>query len=572
MKSQQAVLNRVWSRLILEELSRLGVRDVCIAPGSRSTPLTLEADAHPALRLHPHFDERGLGYLALGLAKASQKPVAVIVTSGTAVANLLPCVAEANLTGEKLVLLTADRPVELIDCGANQAIEQPGIFSAHTVQTINLPSPTAMIAPGWLLTTLDQALFHQSRVGGVVHINCPFPEPLYSQIEDVDASDYLAGVQPWLATGSPYSSRQGYQLPPVQAAPELFNCKGVVIIGSLPVAEAEKARDFAQMLGWPVLCDPQSGVGSDWACFDLWLQHETCRDILCGCELIVQFGAHLVSKRLNQWLQQQIEQQGSRYLYLSAREQRNNPSHLPQQHLVTRIDTWVDVQTEQYRIQGNNISVGWADELLPLIRRIPELTQQVAEAESRLCELDVAMSVATLTPEADLFIGNSLIVRLVDMFGTAQKRAVYSNRGASGIDGIVATAAGIQRERQQPMLLLLGDTSLLYDLNSLALLTRTCQPFVVVVTNNDGGAIFDLLPVPPEQKTDLYQMPHGYHFEHAAAQFGLGYENPQDLTAFQQCIDRHIDSGSGGLIVEVTVPAGQAAQHITQVVNDVRSL
>lgn len=136
----QAVINRIWCQTLLEELSRLGVTEVCIAPGSRSTPLTLEAQENTNLNLHTHFDERGLGFLALGLAKASHKPVALIVTSGTAVANLLPAIAEAKLTGEKLVVLTADRPIELIDCGANQAIHQSEIFSTHVTSSLELPT------------------------------------------------------------------------------------------------------------------------------------------------------------------------------------------------------------------------------------------------------------------------------------------------------------------------------------------------------------------------------------------------------------------------------------------------
>lgn len=145
-----AVFNRRWATLILESLTRHQVKHVCIAPGSRSTALTLAAAAHPHLICHTHFDERGLGHLALGLAKASGTPVAVIVTSGTAVANLYPALIEASLTGEKLVLLTADRPPELIDCGANQAIRQPGMFASYPVQALDLPRPTLKSArAGW---------------------------------------------------------------------------------------------------------------------------------------------------------------------------------------------------------------------------------------------------------------------------------------------------------------------------------------------------------------------------------------------------------------------------------------
>ncbi|EGU39377.1 2-succinyl-5-enolpyruvyl-6-hydroxy-3-cyclohexene-1-carboxylate synthase [Vibrio ichthyoenteri ATCC 700023] len=178
--NDQAVMNRIWSQVLLEELTRFGVEHICVAPGSRSTPLTLEAAENSNLILHTHYDERGLGFLALGLAKASHKPVAIIVTSGTAVANLLPAIAEAKLTGEKLVVLTADRPVELVACGANQAIVQQGIFSSHVTAALNLPSPSEQVSLRWLLTSIDDVMYRQDRDGSAVHINCAFPEPLYS--------------------------------------------------------------------------------------------------------------------------------------------------------------------------------------------------------------------------------------------------------------------------------------------------------------------------------------------------------------------------------------------------------
>ncbi|HCK0344563.1 TPA: 2-succinyl-5-enolpyruvyl-6-hydroxy-3-cyclohexene-1-carboxylate synthase, partial [Klebsiella variicola subsp. variicola] len=153
-----SAFNRRWAAVILEALTRHGVQHICIAPGSRSTPLTLAAAENRAFIHHTHFDERGLGHLALGLAKASRQPVAVIVTSGTATANLYPALIEAGLTGEKLILLTADRPPELIDCGANQAIRQPGMFASHPSQTISLPRPSQDIPARWLVSTIDQAL------------------------------------------------------------------------------------------------------------------------------------------------------------------------------------------------------------------------------------------------------------------------------------------------------------------------------------------------------------------------------------------------------------------------------
>ena len=137
------------------------------------------------------------------------------------------------------------------------------------------------------------------------------------------------------------------------------------------------------------------------------------------------------------------------------------------------------------------------------------------------------------------------------MLSSISANRVYSNRGASGIDGLVATAAGVVKVNQNPLLMLIGDTSLLYDLNSLALLTHNLTPMVIVVTNNDGGAIFDLLPVPEQQKQSLYQMPHGFSFEYAAAQFQLGYAAPETLNGYQTIIEQHFEQGQGTLIVEV---------------------
>ena len=329
----QAQLNRIWCQVILEELSRFGVKHVCIAPGSRSTPLTLEADDNNQLEIHTHFDERGLGYLALGIAKASHQPVAIVVTSGTAVANVLPSVAEANLNGEKLVVLTADRPIELVGCGANQAINQNGIFSEHVTDSVALPSPNTNTPLNWLLTTIDDAMFKQALTGGPIHINCPFPEPLYGNDNDATYSEYLNQVRRWLDSGETYCKRVYQPSMYVPIDPELFAKKGLIVLGQVTLKEALEAKRFAASLGWPLLADPQSGVTSEWAHYDLWLQNRASEEALSNCELIIQLGAQIVSKRMNAWLEKQV-MSGCEYLYVSPRLYRNNQSHLAQTHYV----------------------------------------------------------------------------------------------------------------------------------------------------------------------------------------------------------------------------------------------
>ncbi|MFA0412603.1 2-succinyl-5-enolpyruvyl-6-hydroxy-3-cyclohexene-1-carboxylic-acid synthase [Vibrio renipiscarius] len=564
----QAVMNRIWCQVLLEELTRFGVEHICIAPGSRSTPLTLEADDNQNLTLHTHYDERGLGFLALGLAKASRKPVAIVVTSGTAVANLLPAIAEAKLTGEKLVVLTADRPVELVACGANQAIVQQGIFSSHVTAALNLPSPSEHVSLRWLLTSIDDVMARQARDGSAVHINCAFPEPLYSSQPKSIYQTYLDSVALWQQSTQCYSQQ-------FSSTSVAFDCrewrerKGIIVIGSVSQAEAKLAQAFAQRLGWPVLCDVQSGASSAWAHFDIWLQSELGVNALNETELVLQIGSRIISKRLNHWLSQTqstIQHSANHaveYHYLSPSIDRNNQDHLMQIHHHADISTWLTHAAQQF--EGDMLLSGWAMDMSQFSRAVSHAVERHVDDSEVLNEVALATTLSQLPSQTNIFLGNSLFVRLVDMFGEVDCD-VYSNRGASGIDGLVATAAGTMRATNQPSVLYIGDTSLLYDLNSLALLTHHDVPSAIVVTNNDGGAIFGLLPVPEQQKQRLYQMPHGYDFSAAAAQFKLAYYHAEQREAYQAKLEQHLTSGKGCLLIEVTTPPEQASAHIKEVV------
>lgn len=567
----QAVVNRIWCQVLLEELSRFGVSDICIAPGSRSTPLTLEADENPQLNLHSHYDERGLGFFALGLAKASGKPVAIVVTSGTAVANLLPAIAEAKLTGEKLVVLTADRPIELVGCGANQAINQVGIFSTHVTAAVELPSPSLDVPLKWLLTTVDQVMAEQQQKGSAIHINCPFPEPLYSEQPKSLYHSYAATLGPWWRNDKPYSSKLNAQPSLAFHSSDFTERKGLILLGSVSCDEAAKAKQLAERLGWPILCDPQSGHSSDWAHYDLWLQNSRRAQCLQQCDLVLQLGSRIISKRLNQWLVEHIESSHADYHYVAPSIDRNNANHLMQHHHVASIDTWVSHFLAKLA-PLTPTTQGWANSLKSVSEQVYNLASLHLTTDAQLSEIALALTTNQLPRRVQLFFGNSLFVRLVDMFARLEGGQVYSNRGASGIDGLVATAAGTVKANQQPMVMFIGDTSLLYDMNSLALLSNEQTPMVVVVTNNDGGAIFDLLPVPQQQKQSLYQMPHGFDFKHAAQQFKLAYAKAETLTEYQSLIESHLGAGRGALVVEVQTPAGQASQQLKQFIQQVHAL
>jgi 2-succinyl-5-enolpyruvyl-6-hydroxy-3-cyclohexene-1-carboxylate synthase len=538
--------NRRWAQVILEALTRHGVRHVCIAPGSRSTPLTLTAAENQAVICHTHFDERGLGHLALGLAKASGQPVAVIVTSGTAVANLYPALIEAGLTGEKLILLTADRPPELIDCGANQAIRQSGMFGTHPTVSVNLPRPTQDIPARWLVSTVDSALGQQTSGG--VHINCPFAEPLYGAPDETgigwlnELGDWWQGDKPWL--------REVYGREIAKQRDWFFwrQKRGVVVAGRMNAEEGMQVAVWAKMLGWPLIGDVLSQTGQPLPCADLWLGNSQTTTELAQAQIIIQFGGSLTGKRVLQW---QATCQPEEYWIIDPLPGRLDPANHRGRRLSANIGEWLEMHPAEKRS-------AWTEKLAPLARLARD-TVKLGTAE--FGEAQIAARLPELLPEGgQLFVGNSLIVRLVDSF--AQMPAgypVYSNRGASGIDGLLSTSAGVQRATARPTLAIVGDLSALYDMNSLALLRQVSAPFVLLVVNNNGGQIFSLLPTPAAERERFYCMPQDVNFSHAAAMFGLDYHNPSSWSDLESVVTQAWKSPRA-TVVEITVPETDGAQ------------
>jgi 2-succinyl-5-enolpyruvyl-6-hydroxy-3-cyclohexene-1-carboxylate synthase len=553
------VFNRRWAALLLEALTRHGVRHICIAPGSRSTALTQAAAANPSLVCHTHFDERGLGHLALGLAKAAIEPVAVIVTSGTAAANLYPALIEAGLTGERLVLLTADRPPELIDCGASQAIRQQGLFASHSRVNLNLPRPTPDISASWLVSTLDNAMA-QLQYGGL-HINCPFAEPLYGGDEQAYADwsatlgDWWQGSHPWL--------RQSLSVPLSQQA-DWFSWRqkrGVVIAGRMTAQEGQLLAQWAVRLGWPLIGDVLSQTGQPLPCADLWLGQSAAKKILAQAQIVLQFGSSLTGKRLLQW---QAECQPQEYWLVDNLPGRRDPANHRGRRIISPVNAWLEKHPTHH-------GTPWASELTVCSKNAQ--AHVTASLDQQFSEAAVAHQLVELLPEnGQLFVGNSLIVRLIDaLCQLPAGYPVYSNRGASGIDGLLSTAAGVQRATAKSTLAIIGDLSALYDLNALALLRPSSAAMVLLVVNNNGGQIFSLLPTPEADRQRFYCMPQNINFEHAAAMFGLDYARPDNWLQLQQRVAQcwlH----AGVTVIEIVVSPSQGAETLQQLVQQVAQL
>ena len=528
-----SIFNRRWAAVILHALTRHGVGHVCIAPGSRSAPLTLEAEKR--LICHTHFDERGLGHLALGLAKATRQPVAIIVTSGTAVANLHPAVIEAELTGERLIVISADRPPELLDCGANQAINQAGIFASHVSGSLNLPRPSPDIPARWLVSTIDALL--QQHPSGAVHLNVPFAEPLYGQ-ESEAFRDWHDQLGSWWHDDQRWLTMDKSRSVPLAGDWHRWRQKrGVIIAGKMSAEAGSRLAAWAAELGWPLLADVQSQSGMPLPCAEVWLCGSQAQETLSQTQIILQFGGHLTGKNVISWL---ATARPEAWWLIDPLPGRLDPAHHRSHRIIADIVAWLNAH--------------------PAVTRpcwCPSLTTLANDTQTRLARKLTSFGEARLAtllpllspPEGSVFLGNSLTIRLADAF--AQLPAgypVFANRGASGIDGLISTAAGIQRGSQKPLLAVVGDLSALYDLNSLALLRQLTAPLVLIVVNNNGGQIFSLLPTPVEQRARFFAMPQQVDFAAAAAMFALHYHQPQDWTSLRCAVERAFLSDTATLI------------------------
>ncbi|MHC4784018.1 MAG: 2-succinyl-5-enolpyruvyl-6-hydroxy-3-cyclohexene-1-carboxylic-acid synthase [Planctomycetota bacterium] len=497
-------LNSFWADLVIEELTRCGVDHFCIAPGSRSTPLVVAAARNTKAQCVVCLDERVAGFYALGYAKAANKTAAVITTSGTAVANLLPAVTEAHTDNVPMLLLTADRPEELSDTGANQTVRQTEIFAGFLRWHHTLPCPSEAFPPEAVLTTTDQAVFRtQSVCGGPVHLNFRYREPLEPCGQCVE-ENYTAKISNWIDSDAPFTS---YQEPQVclneKALDEVVEVlektdSGLLVISGLKTNfEWEQVLDVAKKLNWPVYADITSGVRltggatSSIRYFDQQILSSEFNQAVRPVA-VLHFGGRTTSKRLDQFFD---ESRPDHYIVVHS-----SPDRYDRAHAVTmRIQA--DPAQVARAISGridNQEETPYLSLMRKLSTQANAIIEQRLKSDMRLSEPFVARHLSAVVPDDScLFLSNSMPIRDMDLYGVNHRDSVFStaNRGVSGIDGIISTAMGVTTARQSPTTLVIGDIAFMYDLNALAFLTDQALPIIVVVINNQGGGIFDFLPI-----------------------------------------------------------------------------
>lgn len=468
---------------LIDQLVQQGVKAFCIAPGSRSTPLVQAVLRHPKATAYVHFDERGLGFFALGIALASQKPVVTIVTSGTAVGNLLPSIMEAHHSHIPLIFLTADRPAELRDCGANQTTDQIKIFQPFIRYQTDLPIDGAEKT---IRSIGAQAAFAASSPGPV-HINCPLREPLYQKDLKIEQGKPVPFILPRLTIDG-YATKM---------------TKGVILAGKLPRREDIHAvLDLAKRLQWPLLADILSNARcyptNEQIRFFDWIEKP-------DPEFILHLGERMTSKNVLDW----IKKINPEYVHVSPRPQLIDPERL----VTSRIQADISPFCEVFNAPQNALWISkWKDE------------EPLFEERGAFTEVHAMKKIAKhLPPDMGVFLGNGMPIRDADHFFFPRKCGdFFSNRGLSGIDGNIATIAGLAQV--MPILAFIGDQAALYDLNSLPLLKKTRHRVVLIISNNFGGGIFHHLPVSKEPQFENYwALAHSHRFEKVASMFDIPY-------------------------------------------------
>jgi 2-succinyl-5-enolpyruvyl-6-hydroxy-3-cyclohexene-1-carboxylate synthase len=478
-----------------------GVRHACVSPGSRSTPLALALSRHPAITVHMHLDERSSAFFAVGLARASGTPVVIACTSGTAAAEFLPAVVEASQSRVPVIAMTADRPPRLRGTGANQTIDQVGLYGAYARLTLDLPVPETSGQEAWWRQAAREVL--EAAYGdpvGPVHVNCPFEEPLSPSIEMVLPDPTGEPVE---LPGRPDASLTTDEADRLAAM--VSGARGAVVIGGTPGDLSTLGGLWMRVLGWPVLAEPTSNArlpdeslsaGQALLGNHAWLESHRP-------EVVLQLGAAPTTRATQAFVT-------SADRLIVADRWHLDPDF-------ERLATW------RIAVDPDALAQGLHDRPMPIALAPDDWTAAWRQADRRArAALDdfldavdepfgprIARDVAAAIPSGgSLFVGNSTPIRDLDLAMRPRSGLrVLANRGASGIDGLVSTALGIAADG--PTIALLGELSFLYDVGAFLSARGRAEDLVIVVIANGGGEIFTQLPqrALPEHR-ELFVTPH----------------------------------------------------------------
>jgi 2-succinyl-5-enolpyruvyl-6-hydroxy-3-cyclohexene-1-carboxylate synthase len=551
--------NLRWAYALLDGLAAAGVDRVVISPGSRSTPLALASELHPSLLTWVQVDERCAAFFALGMARITATPVALIATSGSAPAHWYPAVIEADQAAIPLVLLSADRPLELQGCGANQTIDQTKLFQRAVRAFHALPAMHQHAEGQAFLHSLATRAVHQSRwpLAGPVHINVPFHEPLLAE-----PIPELTPVASGVAVESPVLTPPEAQLDRV--AERIAGLPGLIVCGPGRF-RAEFAPSLARLaatLNCPVLADPLSGLRfgshdrSRILChYDAFLRH-TAFSEKHRPEWVLRFGSVPVSRSLLHYLH---ALQAGQLILVDPFGRWPDPLHRTGEMLRATPQTVCDGLAARV---ASAAPASWWEAFSRREQGAAQLSHDLSGSEPWFEAQLVPALLDSLPAGSILFAGNSMPVRELDSFSASHEKPLQliANRGASGIDGHVSSLLGLASAAADGTTVagLIGDLAFYHDMNGL-LAARDCNATLIVI-NNDGGGIFRYLPQTGLEAFERYwSTPTGLDFRHAADLYRLPFRRVSSADEFEQALNDTL-AQRGVKIIEAVIDPQQSVE------------
>ncbi|MDO8389907.1 MAG: 2-succinyl-5-enolpyruvyl-6-hydroxy-3-cyclohexene-1-carboxylic-acid synthase [Actinomycetota bacterium] len=496
---------------LVDQWVRMGLRHAIIAPGSRSTPMALALAAHVDLDVQVMHDERSAAFTALGVGLATGVPAVVLCTSGTAATHFHAAVVEADLSGVPMLVLTADRPLELHGIGAPQTIDQIDLYGAVVRCFADPGVPELADAPVWREFAADWWMSAVDGDAGPVHVNLPFREPLVGSPSALPPAVDWPAVEPdgWFMMRPDIST----------LAAMLDHPRGVIVAGA-GVDDVGAVEALAVALNWPVLADPRSGcrhLPQAVCAFDPLLRHAPFA-VDHVPTAVLHLGEPPASKVLSQWL----ATSGATHVQVHRQQRILDPSGMITERVYGRPST---VCTELLGLVKGATGTPWLARWQHAERCAQQAISDVVSAEPALSEPGVARVLSAAGGQ--LVVSSSMPVRDLEWFGRGEVRTgVHSNRGANGIDGVIATGIGVALGSGQRTVVHLGDVAFCHDQSSLTALAGRRLPFTIVVSDNDGGGIFSFLPqaqlLTADRFEQLFGTPHGTDVVALAAAHGLG--------------------------------------------------
>ncbi|GBD91858.1 2-succinyl-5-enolpyruvyl-6-hydroxy-3-cyclohexene-1-carboxylate synthase [bacterium BMS3Abin04] len=548
--------NFLWAQIFVEQLSKSGVKYASISPGSRSTPLTLAFSENSKIKTFVNIDERTSGFFALGLANKTNSPVAVVTTSGTATANLYPAIIEAFQQRIPLIVCTADRPPEMQNCGANQTINQQNIYANHIRYFANIGLPSLSMNKINRLKKITHTAVQNSLIfkRGPIHLNFPFRKPFEPKtFTDSISKDFITKSKVFIYSKAGISKTDllsKNKIAEFTGAVKKYR-KGIIICGGYNYSNKfpEICTSFASKLGYPIFAEGNSGLRFSNSSKKLVLSNSTAflkSDALkkiIRAEIIIQFGNTPISNIVQNFIK---KSKADKYLINSFGDYQD-PSRTAQNVFAITPEDFCRSFLDSTKNLNFTRSKEWINKLLTYEKISEDIKREKIENAKFPFEGRIVTETFKLIPNNTNFMfSNSMPVRDLDFFASFNKKYIniFSNRGASGIDGIISTAAGVAVESVNPTVLIIGDLAFYHDMNSLLILRKQKIPLVIILIDNNGGGIFNMLPISSYRKsfTNYFRAPLDIDLLSFAKSYGgnsYEIENWEDLnTHFLSALKR----------------------------------